>query len=357
MILRSLPFFCLGLLGATLTAQDALSCVEILAKAPIYSPGLSLDEMPEVNLEIGLPITYLWRGKLVLQDSIGRPESQLQAPTLPPGGNGLKYRASQFWASQGQSILVFLPSRGEWVPRLLSKAPFRGFDVTFDGRIALFGTRDHMAEFYQPFSSQPESSNDYPALDGLPDDLKPADYPKFFWLNPVARMIDEYLLIYFPNLGRMYKVDILKSTSDEISTPWSQLQPKAAAEEAMSHGVISVTGRPTFNSLELIPETSTSLRVAYQMSDAQFELRPPPAGDPRPKLVESKPSTQQGFHWFDLDLVNGSCGQKHDEPGLSLPQLLDSAGRWASPEKILTPPPAPKIALPAPAHPNAASTS
>jgi hypothetical protein len=293
--------------------------------------------MPEINLEIGLPIAYLWHSKLMLQDSTGRLGLQSPAPTLPPGATGLKYRAGQFWASQGQSILLFLPSQGEWAPRLLSKASFRGFDVTFDGRIALFGTRDHMAEFYQPDSFQPESSIDYPALDGLPEDLKPKDYPKFFWLNPVARVVEEYLLIYFPNLGRMYKVDILKSTSDEISAPWSQLQPKSAAEEALKRGFISVSARPTFNSLEFIPQTSTSLRIAYQMSDAQFELRPPPPDEPRPKLVEVKPSTERGFHWFDLDLVNGHCSPRQDEPALSLPQLLDRGGRWVSPGEMLNP--------------------
>lgn len=330
-----LPASLLLVLAGSLQAQDSAACVEILKRAPVYSPGLNLDEMPQINLEVGFPLAIFWHGELTSLDATGHAGSHAAVPKLPPEARGLKYRASQFWASQGDSVLAFVQARGEWVPRLLSKAPFRGFDITFDGRIVLFGTPTHMAEFYQPISSKPQSVIAYPVLDDLPESLKPADYPKFFWLNPVATVVDEYFVVYFPNLGRMYKVDLLKPTSEEVEVPWSRLETKAAAQEADEKGFISIIKRPTFNSIEFIPESTTSLRIAYQVSNAAYEMRPPPPDDPRPKIVETRPSTERGFYWFQVDLVNGTCSQVRDEPNRLLPQILSVDGKWANPKVMM----------------------
>jgi hypothetical protein len=339
--MRSLRLFAFGALGLsfpfTLRAQPGDGLLEALKRAPVYSPGLNLGELPEVSLEMGASPIIQLHGELAVLDASGHLEKKLAAPHLASEGMKLKYRAGQFWASQGDSIQVFVPDPGAWVPRLVAPRAFKDFEITFDGRIVLMDTEAHLAEFYRPITREPEAVLDYPVIKGFSRGVKPVEYPKFFWQSPVSALVDEYLVLYFPNLGRMYRVNLLEPACVEVDVPWSCLDLDQAAQVFAQQGFITVAGRPTFNSIQLIPESSTTLRIAYQLSDAVYALKAPPAGDPRPKLVEVRASTERGFHWCILDLAHLALGQVHDEPKLTLPRLPDASGAWVRPEHLLKP--------------------
>lgn len=286
-----------------------------------------MKDRPEFSMEVTGEYSLLNGDQVALLDESGRVREIDPVPSPPTEGSKVKYRAGKFWAQSGTSTIVeFMPKDRTWYPRLLMKAPCKDFEVTFDGRILLIGTPEHLVEFYQPMSAQPEWVLGYPSLDGLPEKRDASKDPYFFWSFPVCGRIEDALLIYFPNLGRIYRTNILKPEWKELDVPWSKLSIASAAKEVVRKGFIAVTGRPPCNGIEFIPETASRVRVLFATTNAEFEMRPPAKGEVRAKLVESKPSTERGIHWFTLELDSGRVSTVQDEPDLELPLGLDPQG-------------------------------
>lgn len=309
-----------------------------LKGAGIYGPGACGGaEKPSFATEYPGEASVAYKGRLFLLDEFHRPKTELRVPKAPEGATKLKYRGHRFWAvGQDRAILQFDPGRRAWFPKLLSRTSFEDFEIAFDGRIILVCTPTHLAEFHHPGAAEADCTLPYPALPDLPaSDKALPDYPWFFWKAPIFGVDQEFLLLYFPNLGRLYRLDLLKADCEEVEVPWSRLDLAAAAGELRETGLISLTGRPSVGCIEFVPESSTQLRVAYQMSNGSYRFVEPEDPDGRGRIETLRPSTEKGMHWFLLDLKAGSRSQTYDEPGLRLPLALDGQGRWVPPEAQL----------------------
>lgn len=269
----------------------------------------------------------------------GRPLGELSSFNLPlpvktgPGEPLLRYAPNQLWmglhvkgSEPGMSFMHFdfLTKTQETFATLPILC--ESFEIDLDGNLILFsafnlkdGTCSHVATATRGADAV-RPVHAYPWYFGSSEKAR----ENSLWKSTITHKQDTNIIIYHPNIGKMFAYDLVTRSIKELNTPWKSVGAEEFKQRSRtSPDLFSAEGFPGAFCIQFIPLRANRVLVAYVLHEAEKLSKPMEPGHEPPT---QDPPIQLPLATYELDLANGELTEPVTREGLTLPLWVDSGG-------------------------------
>lgn len=192
-------------------------------------------------------------------------KEQIQGPQRVPNDEGATiFRNHAFWSENENREVVEVQNDRKRI-RLAdaSGSRFGHFDVAFDGSIVLFCLGDKFLKAIDgEYGSEVFSvTRSRLRTEELKWELSSGDKIDECYGDLFTASVDEYLFIYSPLTGRMFRADMLRRDVKEFEVPWKKLNDEYIKTQMRKNGVVNLGRSPQKGFFQLVFEGSRSFFV------------------------------------------------------------------------------------------------
>lgn len=262
----------------------------------------------------------------------GRPLGDLSSFSLPlpvkagPGDPLLRYAQGQLWmglpakgSEPGMSFMHFdFPTKTQ---ETFATLPILcdSFEIDLDGNLLLFsainlkdGTRSHVATATRGADTV-RAVHAYPWHYGSNERAR----ENSLWKSTITHKQDTNIIIYHPNIGKMFAYDLVTRAIRELRTPWKSVGIEEFKEASKSSpDLFRAEGYPGAFCIQFIPLNSNRVLIAYVLHEAEKPGTPVEQGQEPP---HPEPPKQLPLKTYELDLSTGEVTEPVAREGMKLP--------------------------------------